>query len=52
MERKYKCKHCNKMITVKDGMCSTCEEKLGYVRILLRMAKNPPRKKACDRDKL
>lgn len=45
MERKYKCKYCNKMITTKGGMCSYCEEKLKDVRTLLRMVKNAAGKK-------
>lgn len=52
MERKYKCKYCNKMITVKGGMCSNCEEKYAMVRTLLRMVKNAAEKRDTKRDKL
>lgn len=40
MERKYKCKYCDKMIKNEGGMCSTCKTKLALVRKLLRMVKN------------
>lgn len=52
MERKYKCKYCNKMITTKGGMCSYCESKLQMVRKLLRMVNSVAGKKECNRDKL
>lgn len=39
MERKHKCKYCNKLITHKGGMCSDCEEKYALVKKLLRMVK-------------
>ena len=52
MERKYKCKYCNKLIAVEGGMCSSCEEKLVLVRKLLRMVNNAAGKKEKDREKL
>lgn len=52
MGRKYKCKYCNKLIAVKDGMCSDCEEKLMLVKKLLRMVNNAAGKRERDRDKL
>ncbi len=39
MERKYKCKYCDKMITQKNGACSWCRSKIKLVRKLLRMVK-------------
>jgi hypothetical protein len=44
MERKYKCKYCDKMITTEGGMCSYCVDKLALVRKLLRMVKNAKEK--------
>ena len=44
MERKYKCKYCNKKIAVEGGMCSWCESKLALVRKLLLMVKNQAKK--------
>lgn len=37
VERKYKCKYCEKLITADGSMCSRCKEKLMLVRKLLRM---------------
>jgi hypothetical protein len=52
MERKkYKCRYCNKLITVKGGMCSECKEKLDLVRKLLRM-EYVGKKDGGNRDKL
>lgn len=39
-ERKYKCKYCDKMIIIENGMCSNCKEKLKLVRKLLRMVRD------------
>ena len=39
VERKYKCKYCDKLITTEGGMCSHCKEKLPLVRKLLRMVR-------------
>lgn len=44
MERKYKCKYCDKMIPNKDGMCSHCKTKLELVRKLLRMVRDAKEK--------
>ena len=44
MERKYKCKYCDKMITTEGGICSHCKEKLVLVRKLLRMVRNAAEK--------
>lgn len=51
MERKYKCKYCNKLIAVEGGMCSDCEENLKLVKTLLRMVKTAAGKKDNDREK-
>lgn len=40
VERKHKCKYCDKMISTEDGMCSHCKTKLELVRKLLRMVKD------------
>lgn len=45
MERKYKCKYCDKMITGEGGMCSHCKEKLKLVKKLLRMVKTAAEKR-------
>lgn len=40
VERKYKCKYCDKMIVIEGGMCSHCSTKLKLVRKLLRMVRD------------
>lgn len=48
MELKYKCKYCNKIISIKDGVCSSCKSKLVLVRKLLRMVKTAAGKEDGD----
>lgn len=52
MERKYKCKYCNKLIIVKDGMCSDCEEKYALASKLLKMVKTAAEKRDRNRGRL
>lgn len=40
MERKYKCKYCNKKITANGSMCSRCKTKWVLIRKLLLMVKD------------
>lgn len=44
VERKHKCKYCDKMIYTEGGMCSSCKDKLALVRKLLRMVKDAKEK--------
>jgi hypothetical protein len=46
MERKHKCRYCDKMIYTEGGLCSHCKEKLMLVRKLLRMVKTAAGKEA------
>lgn len=50
VERKYKCKYCNKMIAFEGGMCTDCSNKLKLVRKLLRMVKRAAGTRVNDRD--
>ena len=52
MERKHKCKYCDRMITTKRDMCQYCTEKLPFVRTLLRMVKTAVEERDSNRDEL